>query len=561
MPPDRITQDKSTFVSREPCPECGSSDAGSRYTDGHLFCFSCGHYEPGDDFSVNPSERRETRRLSSDLIDLGEPQAISARRLTVETCAKWGYTVSDLGGQAVQVANYRDPETGRVVAQKVRFKNKDFKFLGDTKAAGLYGQSLWRDGGKMVVVTEGEIDALSVSQVQGNRWPVVSVPNGAQGAKKALSAALQWLLRFETVVLMFDGDEPGEKAAGECALIFPPGRCKIAKLPLKDASEMLKAGREREIIDAIWGAREFRPDGVVTISDVRDRVLETPTHGLPWWTEKLSALTYGRRTGEIYAFGAGTGVGKTDFLTEQIQFDISHLKEPVAVFALEQQPVETVKRIAGKLAGRRFHVPDGSWTGPELVDALDSLERSGKLYLYDSFGATDWEVIQATIRFLAHSCGVRLFYIDHLTALAAAENDERTALERIMSEMGALVKELDVVIHLVSHLATPEGKPHEEGGRVMIRHFKGSRAIGFWCHFMFGLERNQQAEDPQARSTTTFRVLKDRYTGQATGQCVWFGYDPDRGRLVELAEEPGKDRSEHGFASYGDAAGADTGAF
>jgi len=415
----------------------------------------------------------------------------------------------------------------------------------------------------MIVITEGEIDALSVSQAQGNKWPVVSVPNGAQGARKSLSKALQWLLRFDTVVLMFDEDDVGRSAAQDCAQLFPPGRCKIAKLPLKDASEMLKAGREGEIISAIWGAREFRPDGVVTISDVRDRVLEDPVMGLPWWTPQLTKLTYGRRTGEIYAFGAGTGVGKTDFLTEQIQFDITHLKEPVAVFALEQQPVETIKRIAGKLAGKRFHVPDGSWTGPELIEALDSLEGSGKLYLYDSFGATDWSVIQTIIRFLAHSAGVRLFYVDHLTALAAAEDDERTALERIMSEMGALVKELDVVIHLVSHLATPEGKPHEEGGRVMIRHFKGSRAIGFWCHFMFGLERNQQAEDLVARSTTTFRVLKDRYTGQSTGQCVFFGYDPGRGRLVELEGDPTKEASDdHGFGTYGDpAAGAETGSF
>jgi twinkle protein len=53
----------------------------------------------------------------------------------------------------------------------------------------------------------------------------------------------------------------------------------------------------------------------------------------------------------------------------------------------------------------------------------------------------------------------------------------------------------NVMLTFVSHLATPEGKPHEEGGRVMIRHFKGSRAIGFWCHFMFGLERNQQDQD------------------------------------------------------------------
>jgi twinkle protein len=38
----------------------------------------------------------------------------------------------------------------------------------------------------MLTITEGEIDALSVSQAQGNKWPVVSVPTGAKGAVKPL---------------------------------------------------------------------------------------------------------------------------------------------------------------------------------------------------------------------------------------------------------------------------------------------------------------------------------------------------------------------------------------
>ena len=64
-----------------------------------------------------------------------------------------------------------------------------------------------------------------------------------------------------------------------------------------------------------------------------------------------------------------------------------------------------------------------------------------------------------------------------------------------MAEAATLAKELRIVLHLVSHLATPEGRVHEEGGHVSIRHFKGSRAIGFWSHFMYGLERNTLAEE------------------------------------------------------------------
>lgn len=480
------------------------------------------------------------------LIEGGEPQALVKRKLSEETCKKWGYLVGQHGERKVQIANYRNAD-GQVVAQKVRYPDKTFSVRGDLKdALPLYGQWLWRDGGKMVVVVEGEIDALTVSQLQALKWPVVSVPNGAQGAAKAIAKALDWLLKFDSVVFMFDNDEPGRAAAKECATILPPGRAKIAELPLKDASDMLQAGRGSEVIDAMWGAKECRPDGVVALKDIRASVMERPTMGLPWFLPSLTKLTYGRRLGEIYTWGAGTGVGKTDLLTQQMAFDITELQEPLGVFSFEQQPRETGRRAAGKVAGRRFHIPDAGWTDDELNKALDVLDP--KMFLYDHFGVVDYDRVEASLRYMKHAYGCRIFYLDHLTAFAAEAEDERKELERIMGKVGGLVKELDIILNLVSHLATPEGKPHEEGGRVMIRHFKGSRAIGFWSHFMFGLERNQQSDDEAERSTTTLRVLKDRNTGNSTGEVLYLGYDRDTGRLSET-EAP---KSSSNSATYGD---------
>ena len=296
---------------------------------------------------------------------------------------------------------------------------------------------------------------MSISQAYGgNKWPVVSIPSGAQGAAKSLAKELKWLLTFEEVVLFFDNDEPGQKGAQEAALIFPPGKCKIAKLhpQYKDANEALKAGDVSAIQEAVYGAKAFRPDGILTIADIKAQALSDPETGFPWFLEKLNISTYGRRLTETYAFGAGTGVGKSDLFAQQIQYDLTVLNEPVAVFMLEQGPAETLKRVSGKMVGKTFHVPDGSWEKHELATAIDQLEGSGRFFLYDSFGATEWDVIKATIRFLAHSEGVKLFYLDHLTALAAAEDDERTGLERIMAEMAMLAKELRTIIHFISHL-------------------------------------------------------------------------------------------------------------
>lgn len=181
------------------------------------------------------------------------------------------------------------------------------------------------------------------------------------------------------------------------------------------------------------------------------------------------------------------------------------------------------------LDGKPYHTPGTDRTG--LRETLESITN---LYMYDSFGSTEWEVIKERIRYLAHAHDVRIFYLDHLTALAAHSDDERKALESIMADIGGLVKELNIWLLFVSHLSTPDGKPHEEGGRVMARHFKGSRSIAFWSHFMLGIERAQQADSEDERSMSTLRVLKDRYTGKATGQTIDLTYSHETGKFETL---------------------------
>lgn len=518
----------SNFTHKVPCPSCGSKDNLAMYSDGHGHCFGCGNYVHGDGSSVT------TKETPKELIR-GEFKALAKRNLSVETCRKYGYQIGEYKSKTVQIAPYfRD---GVMAAQKIRFPNKDFKTLGEFKNIGFFGQHLF-SGGKKIVICEGEIDTLTVSQIGSNKWPTIGVPAGAQSAAKVVANNLNYFKNFEEVVLMFDMDEPGQKAALECARVFPSGKVSIASLSMKDPNELLLAGKGAEIVNAIWNAAPYKPDGVVTLSDVKEKVLEKVERGLPWFLPTLDDHTYGRRYGEVYALGAGTGVGKTDLLTQQIEHDTVKLNEKVGLFFLEQQPTETLKRIAGKHAGKKFHVPDDSWTDEQLSEAVASLDN-GNLFFYDHFGVADWDRIEDTIRYLFHANGVRLFYLDHLTALATGgDSNEREELERIMAAIGSIVKELDIIIHLVSHLATPEGKPHEEGGRVAIRHFKGSRAIGFWCHFMFGMERDQQAEDLNVRRTTTFRILKDRLTGQSVGECIYLGYEIDTGRLFETVKPP-----------------------
>lgn len=475
--------------------------------------------------------------MAGDLITEVSCEAILSRKLTETTCKHFGYGKVQYKGQTWQAAPYYDSD-GNWVGQKLRGPDKKFTVLGTVGNDGLpFGAHCWPKTGKKIVLTEGEIDALTMSQVQGNKWPVVSVPNGAQSAKKHVAENLDYYSGFDEVVIMFDMDDPGKKAAQEVAEVLGPKRAKIASLPLKDPNEMLLAGRVEELVQAMWRAEAYQPEGIVDMASLKEKVKEAPTQGLSWWSPVLTEWTYGIRTGELICIGAGTGVGKTDLFTQQMAHLVTHHKEAIGVFSLEQSVVETAKRLAGKVAGRTFHIPDSGWTEEDLESAWADLERGGKVLLYDSFGANEWPSVKENIEYLNHAYGVRYFFLDHLTALAAAEEDERVGLEKIMADMGALVKRLDIALLFISHLATPEKGSHEEGARVTLRHLKGSRSIAQWASFAIGLERNQQADDPEERHTTTVRCIKDRYTGRALGKTFLMGYDAKTGRLYEKAEK------------------------
>lgn len=514
----------SQCIGHEPCPECGSRDNLARYDDGHGFCFGCGHYEHGTNTNHQPKERRVSTLIQ------GHVAALPKRNLTEETCRHWNYSIGEYNGKPVQIATYCD-DSGTPVAQKLRFPNKDFVFIGEPKKAGLYGQHLWRDHGKMLVITEGEIDALSVSQLQQNKWPVVSVPNGASGAAKSVAKAIDWVEKFDKVVFLFDDDEPGRAAAKECAALLTPGKAFIARIAgFKDANEALQAGEGPRVIDAMWGAKEYRPDGVVGVDDIAEEASKPIEIGIPWPWEALTRATYGIRPTEIYAFGGGTGVGKTDTFKDVV-LHLANLGQRCGLLFLEEPPARTLKVLAGKYLGKRIHVPGVEYTDAEQRKAFDFLKK--QVVFFQHFGAMDYDTVKQRIRYMVTALNCKHIFLDHLTALAAGieDGDERKAIDFIMADLASLAQQLGFTLYFISHLTTPDGTPHEEGGRVLEKHFRGSRSIGFWSHFMFAIERNKQDQE----GITTFRVLKDRYTGDANGLTFGLKYDRERGRSYECS--------------------------
>ena len=177
---------ESNFLYHTNCDACGSKDNVAVYDDGHTYCFGCQNVTRENKVNTQQTNIKE------DLIphDVNE---IVSRKIDFNTVQKFNYGTGAYFGRPCQVANYYNSDR-ELVAQKLRYPSKEFQWLGDTKQATLFGQHLWGSKGKMVVITEGEIDALSVSKLWNNKFPVVSVKTGAAGAKKDISKENKKLL-------------------------------------------------------------------------------------------------------------------------------------------------------------------------------------------------------------------------------------------------------------------------------------------------------------------------------------------------------------------------------
>jgi len=477
--------------------------------------------------------------VAADLIPLSEVETrpLVKRCINEDTCKKWGYGFARFKDKPVHVASYRN-EAGQVVAQKIRFPDKDFLVLGELKKAlPLYGQWLWRDGGKKVVIVEGEIDALSMSQAQQNKWAVVSIPTGASGAKRAIAKAMGWLSQFEEVIFMFDMDEPGKDAATECAQLFPHGKAKIAELPLKDANEMLVAGRVKELLDAMWNARIYTPEAVACVDDVFAEAIAMPTEGIPWPWESLTKLTHGIHRKKAYYLGAGVGIGKTNWAKELQSWLVNEQQLPVGVFMLEEAPGRTLKGIAGKFCGKPFHLPDGDFTQEELEAGIKDLRGKVSLYRHDKMGA-EWDDIKDALVYMVAGLGIKDIFLDNLTVMVAhlSATEANEEINRISKDIAELIQKYDFSLYGFSHLNPPKtGEPHERGGKVQEYQFTGSRGLMRFGHYMFGIERNKDPElSAGERNTSTFVLLKDREFGNVGRFNI--KYDPKTDQYLEPDE-------------------------
>jgi twinkle protein len=435
---------------------------------------------------------------------------------------------------------------------KVRkVKNKEFVWYPKKSVEDLFGRAKFPKGGKKLVITEGELDAMAIAQASYDRYdgkiyPVISVPSATN--LKCLIEHRDYIRSYKEVILFFDNDEAGRKAAGKAAKIIGADKVKIVSSIYKDACDMLKAEGSDKLMFALFDAQPYTPAGIIDKDEVWRQIEEyNNIESLPYpdCIKGLNEKLKGIRQGEITLFISGTGAGKSSLMRE-IMVNVLEREEDtkIGVISLEESPAETGRKLAGMALNKN---PSKEMIPlDELKIGFDKVFGDDRITILDHQGAVDDEDIIDKLEYMCLTGCVYLF-IDHITILVsegAGGLVGNEAQDKIMNSLLKLVKRHNVWIGLVSHLRkTAQGqksKSFEEGAMPTLDDVKGSGSIKQIAFDIVAFARDMTADTEEERNTIKMSVLKSRYTG-LTGKVPGAIYDYDTGRLNYMPPKPKED--------------------
>lgn len=424
---------------------------------------------------------------------------------------------------------------GSLYTHKKRSVPKDFVLLQGCKGlkVNFFGQHIF-GGEKSLLITEGEEDAMSAYQMlQKYGIACVSLPFGDKAGP--ITDNLEWIKKYSDVVLCLDQDAAGLKCTREITKLYP--FVKVMTMTEKDANDMLVKGKSKEFVNDFFKAERYKPASIVAVSDAKMEALVAPEMGLDYPFPGLTRMTYGFRLRRVIGIGAAPGAGKTCLVKSLQTHLMNKHHQKIGVFSLEETPGEAMREMAGYIMNLPLDRPGTVYDEGVLNDILTDLE--GKMMLYNSENYQGWDDIEEAIRYMA-SEGVKWFFIDPISALTAhlSASDANEFLQEAMWSMAKLVKELDVTIWHINHLnSVTGGKDHGAGGRVYASQFTGSRAQWRYSTDIFGIERDQYAEDEIERNTNHLVALK--YRKPSRGGSIDLLYDDKSGTMSEITKTTG----------------------
>ena len=367
----------------------------------------------------------------------------------------------------------------------------------------LFGWQAIPETARDVVITEGEIDALSIAAYG---WPALSVPFGGGGGQKQQWVANDWvrLERFETIYLAMDMDAAGIAAVDELVTRLGAHRCRVVSLPRKDANECLmdgvsKADIDAAMADAMWREPEAL-QGAWTYVDalVRKRFPKPGDHigyRLPYASAGDKVLF---RPSEVTVWTGASGSGKSQILGD-CTVDWIKQGSRICLASLEMPPPKTLKRM----------VKQATNTDRPTRDYLRQAVRwlGSGLLIYERVGEASLDNLLDVWDYARRRYGCDQFIIDSLMCLGI-KTDDYNSQERTMFRVDEWAVDRRCHVHFVAHSRKSEKGQGPQG----IEDIKGAMEIGAYAFNVISVWRNRDWEDrwAMAKSDAEREIVEEK---------------------------------------------------
>lgn len=312
----------------------------------------------------------------------------------------------------------------------------------------LFGKLAIDDNVREIVITEGEIDALSYQSVG---IPAVSFPNGVSD-QEWIELDWEWLERFEKVYISTDMDGPGREAAEKIARRIGLHRTFIVSLPHKDANDCLKEKMTRDaFLECLSKATQIDLEDIKSASAFTDQVWElydqkgsTAGYTTPW-----PDLPFRIRPGEFTVVSGYSGHGKTQMLNHLI-VHLTSLGAKVFDASLEIKPAKTLHMMSRSALAKR--TPDDR---KELEECINWMSES--MWFYDHVGVAKKDRLLEAMNYARKRFGVDVFVIDSLFKCGVSGEDFN-GQRCFMDELTAFANDTGAHVLLVAHSRKSENE-------------------------------------------------------------------------------------------------------
>lgn len=497
---------------------CGAQ--GNMVTLSRDFNFSLGT-EVDEYFNSKRKFRKLTRKPTKLVSKPAAVEYLESRGISERIANKYEITVRN-DNDKILVFPFTDPDG---ILQFVKYRKTDFNPETDANKEWcerdckpiLFGMNQCDTNNKTLILTEGQIDSLSVAEAGIEN--AVSVPTGAKGFTW-IPYCWDWLQGFDTLIVFGDYERGHISLLDEMQHRFN-GMVKHVReddyLGCKDANEILQKHGKDAIVNAVKNAVPIPIDHIKKMENIKKVDLSTVEHFSTGF-KQLDNMLGGFYFGQLIELTGKRGLGKSTLAT---QFVIQGLRYGYNVLIYSGELLDWQIRdwFDRQVAGPAFinqKISDNGFVSFSVdANAIALMENwyKDKVYVYDNSSVQEDEnsevikLIEDAVR--QYSC--RVVLIDNL--MTAIVDDPKQDLYRQQAEfarkLANIAKMYGVAIFLVAH---PRKNNYQEDDSDIIA---GSSKITDLADVVMNYGRDKNVEDKNTMDRK-LHVWKNRATGRVS---------------------------------------------